>query len=335
MPKSGFAALANELQEIANTAVTAKLNAADLRRVLSFVAKVSNVAEQAFQDVVPVLVEIKYLRPEDINSGRIREIQMQVELLTNRSRYRDAEEICSRLHHLSDQYQEKIAPLLGNVASTHDWRSVFGLIDEHEGRLIHLVYETTWELRNRLDQLDLNSLSNLKIYAAEQLKSVRKTLDQLRDLSNRIYGLSGQEGILELTAGGESQSAVASFFINQGEISMSGDKYEIGQAGAVGPGAQAHDMTFNQIWTKSSGNIDLQQLSNELTALRMALSKQASDPDHFVGLGEVAAAEKAAQQGDGPRALQHLKTAGTWVWDVATKIGIGVATAAAKSALGF
>jgi hypothetical protein len=92
---------------------------------------------------------------------------------------------------------------------------------------------------------------------------------------------------------------------------MSGDKYEIGQAGAVGPGAYAAPMTFSQIWTKSSCNIDLQQLSQELTQLRSALSKQASNPDHFVGLGEVAATEKAAQQGDGAGALEHLKKAGT------------------------
>jgi hypothetical protein len=73
----------------------------------------------------------------------------------------------------------------------------------------------------------------------------------------------------------------------------------------------------------------------ELTVLRTALAEQASAPDHYVAVGEVAAAEKAAAIGDGPGALQHLKKAGVSVWDVATKIGIGVATAAAKSALGF
>jgi len=120
-----------------------------------------------------------------------------------------------------------------------------------------------------------------------------------------------------------------------GDISMSRDQYKIGQAGAVGPHAEAHDMTFNQIWAESTSNIDIHQLGRELAELRSGLSKQASEPDHFVALGEVAAAEKAAKDGDGPRALEHLKRAGTWVWDVATKIGIGVATAAAKSALGF
>jgi hypothetical protein len=126
-----------------------------------------------------------------------------------------------------------------------------------------------------------------------------------------------------------------SISIHPGGVYMSNDRYEIGQAGAVGPGAHAENVTFNQIWKKSAGNIDVQQLALELTALREELSKRASESDHFVALGSLAAAEKAAQSGDGPKALEHLKKAGAWVWDVGTKIGIGVATAAAKSALGF
>ncbi len=116
---------------------------------------------------------------------------------------------------------------------------------------------------------------------------------------------------------------------------MSGDRYEIGQAGAVGPGAHADHLTFHQIWNKCGSNIDIQKLADELTTLRNDLNKTASDPDQFVALGEVAAAEKAAKSGDGPTALQHLKQAGAWVWEVATKVGTGIAIAAAKNALGL
>ena len=116
---------------------------------------------------------------------------------------------------------------------------------------------------------------------------------------------------------------------------MSADTYNVEQAGAVGPNSHAHDMTFNQIWNQSGSKIDTKQLASELTQLRSALTKEASEPDHFVALGEVAAAEKAATADDGPTALQHLKKAGAWVWDIGTKVGIGVATAAAKTALGI
>jgi hypothetical protein len=120
----------------------------------------------------------------------------------------------------------------------------------------------------------------------------------------------------------------------QGDQVM-GDKYIAGQVGAQGPGAYAHDMTFNQLWSELGSKINIKQLASELTQLRSALTKEASEPDHFVALGEVAAAEKAATADDGPTALQHLKKAGAWVWDVGTKVGIGVATAAAKTALGI
>jgi hypothetical protein len=82
----------------------------------------------------------------------------------------------------------------------------------------------------------------------------------------------------------------------------------------------------------------IEDLSSRISAFKQMaaeIGKKATDADHFVALGSLAAAEKAAQIGDGPKALEHLKSAGAWVWDIGTKIGIGVATAAAKSALGI
>jgi hypothetical protein len=329
MPDQPLNALAVELQDFTTAVVTrAHLNAPDLRRVLSFIAKVSHVAEQAFQDVVVVLVEIKYLTPNDVQPERIRELRKQVDLLTAQSRYRDVEEICSRLHHLTDQYHQ-FKPLLSSVADTQAWQGMLGLIEEHEGRLIHFVHDTTSQLQQRLEKLDSASLGALNGFAADQLIAVRKGLDQLRDLSNKILGVSGTEGLLELTAEAGGTNAVTSLFVH------GGDRYEIGQAGAVGPSSHAENMTFNQIGNKPGSDIDVQELAGELTALRSALSKAASESDHFVALGEVALAEKAARGGDGPTALQHLKKAGAWVWGIATTIGIGVATAAAKSAFGI
>jgi hypothetical protein len=284
--------------------------------------------------VIAVLVDIKYLAAEDLDSAQIRELLKQVEMLTVRSRYRDVEEICSRLHHLSDQYHHQIAPLLGDLPRSNDWGGMFGLINEHEGRLISLVHNTTSELQTRLRTVRPDNLDALNEFATAQLTAVRQALDHLRELSNEILGSSGTDGLLELTSGAESDVPL-SLFLHRGNVFMSNDRYEIGQAGAVGPGSRAANITFNQIWNKSEGKIDVQQLATELTTLRAALMKDASTPDQFVALGAVAAAEKSASTGDGAGALKHLKEAGVWVWDVATKIGIGVATAAAKSALGI
>lgn len=336
MYQQPFNQLADELQDFTNVVITkAHLDAPSLRKVLSFIVKVSNVAEQAFQDVLTVLIDIKYLSEEDIQSRKIIELQKQIEFLTVRSKYRDVEEICSRLHHLTDQFQNGLAPLLKDVTNAYSWEGIFGLINEHEGRLINLVHQISWQLKDKIEKLNSYSLEDLKKFAKEQLEAVRFGLDQLRDLSNKILGASGKVGLLELLATNENANALSTLFINKGDFYMSNDNYEIGQAGAVGPGSHAHDMTFNQVWDKSSKNIDLSELSKELTKLRGELSSKATKPEHYVALGEVAAAEKAANEGDGATTMKHLKKAGEWVWDVATKAGVGIAIAAAKTALGI
>jgi hypothetical protein len=63
------------------------------------------------------------------------------------------------------------------------------------------------------------------------------------------------------------------------------------------------------------------------------MRKEASDPEHDEALGAVASAEKAAKQGDGPKALEYLKAAGKWAMDVATKIGTALAVEAMKQSM--
>jgi hypothetical protein len=113
------------------------------------------------------------------------------------------------------------------------------------------------------------------------------------------------------------------------------DSYNIsgGQIGAVGPNAHAHDMTFNQIWNQSGESIDLESLASQLETLRAALRKEASEPEHDVALGAVAAAQSAAKKKDGPKTLEYLATAGKWTLDIATKIGVPIAIEALKRAI--
>lgn len=108
-----------------------------------------------------------------------------------------------------------------------------------------------------------------------------------------------------------------------------------GQAAAVGPGAKARDINFNQIWQEAAPQIDLGQLARELALLQAVLKKEAAEPEHYRALAEIGEAESAAKAGQGPKAIEHLKKAGKWVFGVAEKIGIGVATAYAKSKLGL
>jgi hypothetical protein len=113
-----------------------------------------------------------------------------------------------------------------------------------------------------------------------------------------------------------------------------GDRYEVNQAGAVGPSSVAIGQHFTQIWQKASPEIDLNQLAQELRAVReRARALSSGAPEEDVAMAEVANAELAAQDGNGPRALSHLAKAGAWILDVARQIGVPVAIGALESTL--
>lgn len=114
-----------------------------------------------------------------------------------------------------------------------------------------------------------------------------------------------------------------------------GDQYKAGQAGAMGPGAHAQDMTFNQIWNEMQGQVDLGKLAEDLSALRQAMKQEALEPEQDLAVAEIARAEQAAKANDGSKVVEHLKSAGKWALDVATKIGTSVAVEAIKGATGM
>jgi len=117
-----------------------------------------------------------------------------------------------------------------------------------------------------------------------------------------------------------------------GDVHM-GDKYLAGQVGAMGKGAHAQDMNFQQIWNLSSDNINLTDLASELSVLVKAMRRDASIPEHEISIVNVAAAEKTAA--DGPLTLKYLKCSGQLALEAAQKVGVGVAVAAIKSSLGL
>lgn len=114
-----------------------------------------------------------------------------------------------------------------------------------------------------------------------------------------------------------------------------GDQYFVnGQAGAVGKNASAHSTTnYQQQWKLAERNIQLEVLAAELNALCQKLSTVATLPGHYVSISHIAAAEIAAKEANGSKALECLSKAGQWAWDVATKVGTGVMTELAKKAI--
>ena len=96
-------------------------------------------------------------------------------------------------------------------------------------------------------------------------------------------------------------------------------------------GSVGRDFVQNQGLDQSQ----LDAIADGLAELRTDLLKLAGTPERDIEIGNIAAAEHAARQGDEKGMYASLKKAGSWVVDVATKVGIGVATEAIKRAVGF
>lgn len=113
-----------------------------------------------------------------------------------------------------------------------------------------------------------------------------------------------------------------------------GDTYNIEHGVGIGRNVQMTDTTVTQTRTEGGDRIDMPLLAQELTILLAELNKQKSDPEHQLAIGAIAAAEMEAKKGDESKALRYLSKAGQWALDVATKIGVSVATEALKKSMG-
>ena len=129
--------LANQLDGMTRSAVAdQRIVDADLVPVLRFIGQVVVLVQQAFGDVLASLIEFSYLRAEDLREPRRTELLSSIDNLLARSRYRDVEEICSRLHSLSELFDQAVRPKLGRLAEESEWGQVFELLDKYEGAII-------------------------------------------------------------------------------------------------------------------------------------------------------------------------------------------------------
>ncbi|CAK0776192.1 hypothetical protein CCP3SC15_530030 [Gammaproteobacteria bacterium] len=79
---------------------------------------------------------------------------------------------------------------------------------------------------------------------------------------------------------------------------------------------------------KNAAPLDFAALEKELATLRATLQKEATKPEHYDALAAIAKAEDAARQQNESALKNHLKSAGKWARDVATKIGVSLAATA-------
>ena len=158
-------------------------------------------------------------------------------------------------------------------------------------------------------------------------KSLQNSTEREMDQQQRVQIIqfmgSITESSFENSLSGEIQGDVV------------GDRYAVGQAGAVGPQAKAENIHFQQVWQQSPPGLDVAQLADELKLLRSHLRQVADTPEEDESVAAISKAQAAASEGDGVGAMQHLRHAGKWALDGATAIGTSIAVAAIKAALGI
>lgn len=116
-----------------------------------------------------------------------------------------------------------------------------------------------------------------------------------------------------------------------------GDTYNIGSAQlVVGTGASTGNITVSgSSQNDARVHVSYSSLAEELRLLRATMvEEQSSNPAYDADdVESIAAAERAANAADPEGVKSNLAKVGGWVVDVATKIGVGVATAAIKDAV--
>lgn len=123
-----------------------------------------------------------------------------------------------------------------------------------------------------------------------------------------------------------------------------GDEYkikEVGQAASIGSHNKVSGTHMEQVNEANPlSGVDMPVLARQLEELLAKLKESAADPDQYAALAEVGRAAGSAKDQDQAGTLQHLsalgriKQAGQWVLAAARDIGVEVAAAVVKSAIG-
>lgn len=113
-----------------------------------------------------------------------------------------------------------------------------------------------------------------------------------------------------------------------------GDSYSVsgGQIGAMGKGAVNHGPMQQLVLPQGT---DIRQLALELAKLKGELVTRASTAEEYHSVAEIESATRSLDLSDESGVVSHLRKAGKWAVETAAKIGVPVAEAALRSAMGL
>jgi hypothetical protein len=275
-PEPRFQETLETLVESLNSTVNSTVMNADsvssdsLRKLLSLVSNIAREVQNAFSETLPIFIRLKYLTPHD----EMREVLSAVDELRYGSEGRRDRYFCRKLRQLCESYQDLVLPELvqTNLKDLESWLDVFFMFDfgpfSHLG-IEELAFSEIYPLVRELEQ-GQPSEEDYKLVrerAAYFIEKLNDSLAELQVLNNKILGLSGRVGFLELVNDPEQLQQASIAIMKDVNMVNEGDTYHIGQAGAAGRFARSDNNTFVQSGDKKTlteAAIEIQQLLKHL-----------------------------------------------------------------------
>jgi hypothetical protein len=94
------------------------------------------------------------------------------------------------------------------------------------------------------------------------------------------------------------------------------------------------DMVQIDMRNQGGANVSLDELAQELAKLRLVMRQRAETVSQDRAVAKIGEAQEAAQQGDRRGAVTALSQAGKWALEIATQLGVSVATEMLKKTVG-
>ena len=182
-------ALVQQLENLIQAvAANQQINGSDLRRVMRFISKVNQVVNQAFQNVYPILLEIKMLKEEDIGTKKIEKIEEELELMNARDYYRNVELICGQLRELQSQYERFISPIVASLDTDVqlEFSRIFQLLEDREDNIMYMVRQMTGQVSYQLHTLsNTQQLAELQATAARMADSIKDAISEMQLMNTK------------------------------------------------------------------------------------------------------------------------------------------------------
>jgi hypothetical protein len=156
-------------------------------RVTTFVIRVAELVQLAFDDVHKRLRELAYLKPSEVTPDRVMELRSHLAATYDRDKFKNVLDICRRLHLLAEEFDEDLASKLGRKDASGYPDPLMQILGQHEGYFIRSIENALNELDWKLNDYDqTQSVEEARNYARMAMKELRRHLESVQQFHLQV-----------------------------------------------------------------------------------------------------------------------------------------------------